>query len=349
MARMAINKLAIVPLVMGAAIGGLAIKLGLDTVRKAKASGRVEQVTVVVAATNIPGTTLIEARMLREIKTPSSPLVEEDGFSSKEDLVDRVAATSIPRGALVREALLAPEGTPPGLSVRIPAGYRAVSVKIDEVTGVAYQLTPGCFVDVIAVMDVREGRRRETLSRIILQKIEVAAVGQVITESDNSGGKGAVAKSVTLLVRVTDVPRLHLAQTRGKVTLAMRSPEDDGESASGATKESELFGMLLGNMGNPASQNAEALAALATGGTKRTPAPVKHRSRPFVVEVINGQSDFQRVTYESRVSLTTTDRKRYGAGRAASALKTALGQEGDDDETFDPDFDDDDEDLETPE
>ncbi|MCH7526745.1 MAG: Flp pilus assembly protein CpaB [Planctomycetes bacterium] len=337
MARIAINKLAIVPLVMGAAIGGLAIKLGLDTVRKAKAGGQVEEVIVVVAATNIPATTLIEARMLRELKTPASPLVGEDGFSSKEDLVDRVAATSIPRGALVREALLAPEGTPPGLSVRIPAGYRAVSVKIDEVSGVAYQLTPGCFVDVIAVMDVKEGRRRETLSRIILQKVEVAAVGQVINKSNDSGGKDAVAKSVTLLVRVAEVPKLHLAQTRGKVTLAMRSPEDDRESPSGTTKESELFGMLPGNMSNPAPRSAEASAALATSGTKRTPAPVKHRPGPFVVEVVNGLSDLQRVTYENHTSLTSTNVERYGAGRAASALKAALGKKGEDNETFDSD------------
>ncbi len=237
------KKVAIIPLALGVFVGGMAIKLGMDAFEKVKADSAQETLNVVIAATEIPATSAIDRAMITLIETPMTPLTGEDAFGSVEDLIGRVVASSIPRGGVVRSSLLAPDGTPPGLGVRIKKGFRAVSVKVNEVTGVAYQIRPGAFVDVIAVMTLDSGRRKETVSRTILQNVEVGAVGRVLASaSDGGGGKGKVANSITLLVKDSDAPLLHLAQTRGKLTLALRSDEDKESTETGHSTESELLG-----------------------------------------------------------------------------------------------------------
>lgn len=300
------KKISIIPLMLGLMIGGVAIKLGLDTLQKAKASGQTETVTTIVATADIPATAPIERMMVREVATPRTPLLDSGCFTKVDDLVGRVAAFTIPRGSVIREPLLTPKGTPPGLAVRIKSGYRAVSVKVNEVTGVAYQIQPGAFVDVIAVMTINKGRRRETISRIILQDIEVAAVGRTLNAPNSSDGAGKVAKSVTLLVRDSDAPRLHLAQTRGKLTLALRSSEDKLLNDNpGETTEGDLLGEKRPTIHKPTRTNVvtqipvenrsvlivngdvrqerefEADGGIVESGDSR-PAPVSHRrsSRP---------------------------------------------------------------------
>jgi pilus assembly protein CpaB len=251
------KKVAIIPLAMGVLVGGLAIKFGLDTIQEAKANSRQQMVTTVVATVEIQATSEIDLTMVKLVETPMTPLLGKNSFTKLEDVVGRVASATIAEGGVVRDAVLAPVGTPAGLMVRIKQGFRAVSVKIDEVTGVAFQLRPGVFVDVIAVMDVRRGRRKETISRILLQAIEVAAVGRTLNDGDEGRGKGKVAKSVTLLVKDSDVPRLHLAQTKGRLTLAMRSPDDKLVADTGEATESEILGTLAKKIAEPAPKAPE--------------------------------------------------------------------------------------------
>lgn len=246
-----------------------------------------------MAAVDIGATAEITKEMLKEIETPETPLLGEDNFTSAEGLIGRVTAMPITMGSLVRKSLLAPEGTPPGLTVLIKPGFRAVSVKIDEVTGVAYQLHPGVTVDVIAVMDVRRDRRKETISRILLQKVEVAAVGRTLSDDSESSGKAKVAKSVTLLVRDKDVPKLHLAQTRGRLTLAMRSGEDDLESNPGNATESELLGLFAGN--------TKSQQPLVANDSVPQPQIARHS-----VTVVNGGGSQVELTFDSPDSMSNS-------------------------------------------
>ncbi len=263
------KKVAIIPLALGVFVGGAAIKLGLDALQKAKADSAQETATVVVATAEIPATSAIDRTMVKVIETPMTPLIGVDAYGDVDKVIGRVAGYSVPRGGVVRESLLAPKGTPAGLAVRIKSGYRAVSVKVNEVTGVAYQIRPGAFVDVIAVMTVNSGRRKQTVSRTILQKIEVAAVGRLLTASTD--GKGKAAKSVTLLVKDTEAPKLHLAQTRGKLTLALRSDDDKLDSEDGQSTEGDLLGEL-----------AEQVAATALEPEETKP------QKPRAIMVVNG-------------------------------------------------------------
>jgi pilus assembly protein CpaB len=296
------NKVAIVPLAMGVIIGGIAIKLGLDTLQKAKADGRQEEFSVVVAAVDIPATAAIEHQMLTTVKTVQTPILCQDSFLNLEDAVGRVVTNAIAKGSVLRESLLTPPGTPPGLAVRIKSGYRAVTVKVNEVTGVAYQVTPGARVDVIAVMTLQSGRSKETVSRIILQNIEVAAVGRALNMATTPDGKGKAAKSITLLVKNTDAPLLHLAQTRGKLTLALRSDDDTRESGVGNATESELldgFGKTVAAKPQPSltqPTNVARTVAVVHGGRlqqQELGEDISQGARPYVPTNVSPPNGFE--------------------------------------------------------
>lgn len=306
-------------MVMGLGIGALAIKLGLNTLQRAKASAQVDIVSAVVAVNDIPATVAITQEMVKALKTPVTPLLGRDSYQEVKDVIGRVALTSIPRGAVVNEELLAPKGTPSGLTVRIPMGFRAVSVKVNEVSSVGYQLRPGSIVDVIAVM--RTGRRKRSVSRIILQQIKVVAVGRALTSTASSSGKTKAAKSVTLLVKDTDVPKLHMAQTSGKVTLAMRSPDDTLVSDTGQANESEL----LGETQPKPAETAQVRPAQST----------------YTVTVVNGNGKRAMTTFAGSNSTRRVmgAAHRQGTGRAMPRSMGLPGNAGDAEQDWDEDED----------
>ncbi len=230
---------AIIPLAVGLAVGVLAIKLFTDVLKKARGASTGDTVQVVCANTDIGPTLEIKESMIEMTSVPRS-LAPKLVFTSKEEVVGRVAGMAIPRGMAVLPTLLAPKGTPAGMATRIRDGYRAVAVKVDEFAGVAGWIRPGSKVDVVAVMQTdATGARRSTVSKVILDNIEVLAVGQDLGATGEVSA--AVTKSVTLLIRPEDVPKLHLAATKGTIKLAMRNQRDATLATSAETTDKDLF------------------------------------------------------------------------------------------------------------
>lgn len=265
---------ALIPLVIGIGVGVFAIKYTMDAVRKAQgATSSSEMITVVMAQKDIPATESITPDMIVAVKTPMTPMLPRDAFGDTAELEGRVALKSIPRGSPVLPSMIAPKGTPPGLTVRVKEGFRAVAVKIDESSGVGYLVHPGDWVDVLAVMETRKFGKVTTESKLILERVQVAAVGQALNEGPEEGANRNV-QSVTLIAKVDDVPKLHLAQTRGRITLAMRGAED----LSTTMKEDE----------------ADEIEALAAVPTQVSAAPEPEPAPPVVktttVTVVNNSS-----------------------------------------------------------
>ena len=292
---------ALIPLALGAVVGLVAIKFLVDTVQRAQGESP-ETITTFVAKVDVPASIELSAEMLAQVETPKSPLVPEGAFTKAEDLIGRVTSKSIPQGSVISPLSLAPPGTHPGLTERIEEGFRAVSLRIDDVTGVAGQIRPGDFVDVIVVMRVNRGRKTATISRIILQKIKVIAVGQNLGSSAETSS-ATPARSVTLLVRDVDVPKLHLAQTQGTITLAMRGADDRLIPDTGYASTLDWQEPPQDPDTDPQSAVAGRLdQALAAAGPVET-------AKPFAVTVINGPlcrpggTTVQRVTYENHSSM----------------------------------------------
>lgn len=241
---------AVIPLVLGLMIGVFAVKTAVDTFKNAQADQQTTMVQVVRAIQDIAPLEAITREMVELVEVPISLLLpESERIGSLEEVLGRVTGKPIPDRAPVLTSMLAPVGTPSGLVGRIPPGFRAFSVRIDEVTGVAYQIRPGDWVDVLVVMDVPSANgRRETVAEVVLQRVEVAAIGNTTAAMGGAGkSKPRPAKSATLLVAEKDTPKLHLAQTQGRITLVMRG--NDARTTD-----------------RPASAN---LASLHSGGTKR--------------------------------------------------------------------------------
>lgn len=301
---------AIIPLAVGLAVGVFAIKVFTDVLQKAKGASKTDDVTVVCATRDIAPAMEITETMI-EVKQVPRAGAPQMAFTEAQEVLGRVASLTIPRGMAVVPTLLAPKGTPPGMAVRIKDGYRAVAVKVDEFAGVAGWIKPGSRVDVVAVMQTTgaSGRQRGTISKVILDNIEVLAVGQDLGSAGDMGA--SVVKSVTLLVRPEDVPKLHLAGTKGTIKLAMRNQRDYSISGKAQTTDKELFdgapGSGSSNSHTPKAMKSSILSRLfrtepktepdATDKTREAPeepepvavAVVPQKKQPWCVELLEGQ------------------------------------------------------------
>ncbi|MFQ5590017.1 MAG: Flp pilus assembly protein CpaB [Phycisphaerae bacterium] len=314
---------AIIPLVLGLCVGLIAVKYLANTLQNAKGSTGEQQAIAVVRATrDIDGSQEITPDLVELVETTDETLVPaRERVSSIDDVVGRVTAKPIPERAPVLQSMLAPPGTPPGMVGKIPDGFRAVSVKIDEVTGVAYQLRPGSWVDVIVVMDIITGTGRsgkETIAEVILQHVQVAAIGGATSAgADRRSSKVKPAKSVTLLVREQDVPKLHLAATRGKVTLALRGEDEQRTDKPASARESEVFAThLKPDRGKGDGASISSKVAMADSRTRQ-----QARTRPRIPEpphslvVYRGSTQGDPLTVEQITFANAHSRTVVGIGR----------------------------------
>ncbi len=285
---------AIIPLIVGLGVGLYAVKMGLDLVQKARGDGVGGQVVkIAVSRQEIPMGTMFTEEMLELVDVPKV-LAPARTFNNTEDLVGRVTKNAVLVGGYISEDLLAAPGSSAGIEMLIKPGFRAVSVKVDEFTGVAGFIKPGARVDVIVVMAVKNGSKRDTISQTLLQDIEVAAVGQEMAQSGEVGGQ--VARSVTLLVNPKDAAALHLADTKGEIRLALRQKEDSELGDFSSATESAL---VSGNLQTSQNERPEpekpgwwsGLAEGIASGAARRPvmaAPRTPRYDPWEVVLIQG-------------------------------------------------------------
>ncbi len=197
---------------------------------------------VAVAKVAIPlGTKIIpEQVMVVQFPPESTP---DGAFDSVEKLTGRVAVTNIAPREPITEARLAAEGTAGGLSAVIPEGYRAMTVKVDDVVGISGFIMPGTLVDDVVVIDPAErGGLADPISKIVLQNIKVLANGQNIDKPQDQREANSV-KAVTLLVTPEQAEKLALATSEGKLQLVMRNSIDQGdEQTTGINKRALLGG-----------------------------------------------------------------------------------------------------------
>lgn len=192
---------------------------------------------VVVASTDIELGARIAPTMLKVADWPSAN-VPQGSFSDIKDLDARVVNTTVQRGEPLLENKLAPVGSKGGLSAVIGAGKRAMTVRVNDVVGVAGFALPGNFVDIVVNTDddsIRQtdGRSR-SVSKIVLEHILVLAVAQVASRDET---KPKLVNAVTLEVTPEQAEVLDLARSVGNLSLVLRNQVDNTMLATtGATK-----------------------------------------------------------------------------------------------------------------
>ena len=195
---------------------------------------------IVLAATDVSLGQRLAPDMLKMTDWPAGS-APPGAFSDPAKLAGRVLKTSVIRGEPLVEAKLAPVGTLGGLSALISEGRRAITVRVNDVVGVAGFALPGNYVDII-VHTEREthtnDRSPQDISKIVLERILVLAVAQ---EVDRDETKPKVVNAVTLEVTPEQAEVLDLARSVGKLSLVLRNQIDPRPSGTGgATKKTLL-------------------------------------------------------------------------------------------------------------
>lgn len=159
-----------------------------------------------------------------------------------QDAVGRGLITSVKTNEVLLETRLAARGAGGGLSVTIPDGQRAVSVRVDDVIGVAGFVLPGTRVDVVVTLPPEpQLEQKLSLSQIVLQNMQVLAVGQIVQQ--DAQGKPVTVSVITLLVSPKEAETLVLASNEGKIQLALRNTLDLADiRTSGASVRTLLPG-----------------------------------------------------------------------------------------------------------
>jgi len=231
---------------------------------------------VVVAARDIELGSVLNASMLQVAIWPSGSM-PSGASNDVKALETRVVKVSVARGEPVLEGKLAPIGTKGGLSAVIGAGKRAITVKVNEVVGVAGFALPGNYVD---VMVHTHDEKDKPISKIVLEKILVLAVAQ---EAGRDETKPKVVNAVTLEVDPQQAEKLDLARSVGSLSLVLRNQVDTGTTPTVGARKADLL--------NP----KESAPVVVVAGAKPASKPAPRRAPKAVqrvdkdkVEIIRG-------------------------------------------------------------
>lgn len=219
--------------------GGLAYATYNFVNNKPARQANVPTQPVVVAAADLQLGAELKKDDLTVIQFPQGK-APEGAFSNPGDVIGRGLIVPIVKNELILNAKLASKEAGSGLPPVIPEGMRAVSVRVNEVVGVAGYVLPGTRVDVIATASPTS-QRNDTTSKVVLSNVQVLTSGSRL-EPDADKGKPMPVTVVTLLVSPDQAERLALASTEGKIQLALRNPMDQGSPVTQGIKPAGLLG-----------------------------------------------------------------------------------------------------------
>ncbi len=221
---------------------------------------------VVVASRVLPAGQQLTAQDLAVQAWPASAL-PQGRFAQVKQVAGRVLKGPMVQGEVVLAAKLAPQGSAGGLSAVVPPGFRAMTVKVDEVIGVGGFVQPGDRVDVLVTL-AGGSYREDPVSRTVLEDINVLTVGEKIQRDDQGRGHTNKVKVVTLQLKPAQAERLALASNEGRVVLALRNQGDR----------------------QPGQGSGVSLSGLVPLAAPKAPAPAAAAQQPqgTVVEVLKG-------------------------------------------------------------
>ncbi|MYM71568.1 Flp pilus assembly protein CpaB [Duganella sp. FT134W] len=190
---------------------------------------------IVVAAQDVNLGQRLTPEMLKQIDWPADAL-PRGALRDGSKLVGRVLKNSVLRDEPLSEAKLAPAGTLGGLSALIAEGKRAITVRVNDVVGVAGFALPGNFVDIIVNTQANDS----AISKIVLERILVLAVAQEVGRDET---KPRVVNAVTLEVTPAQAENLDLARSVGTLSLALRNQVDPRPGTTDGATKGTLLGM----------------------------------------------------------------------------------------------------------
>lgn len=214
--------------------------------------------------------------------------VPADAVTKPDELYGQVLALDTPAGEPIARSKLAAFSPQAGLAFEVPAGLRAVTVAVDNISGVSGFLKLKDHVDVLATFDTPQG----SVTRTILQDVQVLGLGtesvmpqpapsaqggEAKPAAAGNGGGGeqppptGVRPSATLAITPQQAQVLVLAATKGRLHLALRPKSDARMVALPPTTNASVVGALLAAPpppagGAPSNPAAQTVGAMGTAG-----------------------------------------------------------------------------------
>jgi pilus assembly protein CpaB len=224
---------------------------------------------VVVAAADLAIGSELKPEDLAVMQFPAGK-TPEGAFAKPEEIAGRGLIVAVVKNEPVLAAKLASKEAGAGLPPLIPDGMRAVSVRVNEVIGVAGYVLPGTRVDVVATQSP-SNQPTDMTSKVVLANVQVLTSGTRL-EQDQKDGQPMQVTVVTLLVTPEQAERLALASTEGKIQLALRNPLDQSAPATPGVKPAVLMGTVKAPVVRTASSSSAKKGQPVTVETSGPPA-----------------------------------------------------------------------------
>jgi pilus assembly protein CpaB len=227
-----------IPFVVLAGLVGLVATFTIHRYVTAKTTGAIKPTNqIVVAACDISPGVALSGGLIKIAQWPQD-LVPAKAAATLQEVQGRVLITPVGKGEAILFTKLAPEGTEAGLGGLLDESKRALTVRVDDVSGVAGFIHPGDHVDVLVEMQMPSSS--EHFSKTILQNIVILTAGQFWEQ--NKEQKPTVVNTVTLELTPDQAEILNLASNQGKIRLALRSRRNTAAVETRGVATSHLIG-----------------------------------------------------------------------------------------------------------
>jgi pilus assembly protein CpaB len=198
--------------------------------------------TIVVATAPLPFGTVLTPDNVSEIPW-TEPKLPEGAFATKTDLLKdgrRVVLSAMERSEMVLRPKVTAPGQRASLSGLLEEGQRAVTVRVDDIRGVAGFILPGDRVDVVLLRTETQKGETENSADVLVQYVKVLAIDQLVNERQDQPAVATVAKAVTLQVSPDQAQKILLAGNIGKLSLVLRQPGEGRSAEAGRITDSDL-------------------------------------------------------------------------------------------------------------
>jgi len=255
-----------------------------------KAEAKITTQPVIVALEDIPEGKSIDRAAVR-IAQWVSGTAPAGAFSSIDSVVGRVTRVDVFKGEVVVPGRLAPNGTGPGLQVKITPGKRASAVRIDDVGGLSGLIQPNSRVDVMVT--IRDETKHQQVAKLFMSNMRVLSVG---TESNRTADNRPIAATVVALeVTPVEAERLAIAQGEGRIQLVLRGYGDPDSIKTEGAKSADVLAQLrsapLYKIEAPRPSNGSRKQGTSAPPVQVAPAPVLQAPAPPVQQATPKRPD----------------------------------------------------------
>jgi pilus assembly protein CpaB len=239
----------------------------------AKAKNKIQVQPVVVALQDVSEGRSIEPTSVTVAQWPVGT-VPAGAFTSVDSVVGRVTRIDVFKGEVIVPGRLAPNGTGPGLQVKITPGKRAIAVRIDDVAGISGMIQPNSRVDVMVT--IRDNEKGQQVSKLFMSNMRVLSVGTISQVS--SDNRPISAPTATIEVTPVEAERLAIAQGEGRIQLVLRGYGDPDSIKTEGAKSADVLAQLrsapVAKPATPASNSGRRSRGPETRPVVEAPPPI---------------------------------------------------------------------------